>query len=57
MVTVFSDPMVDVLTSLTDSTNAQYVLEGGSKVGQYIPIPGAVFQHLKTLVIIQCLVL
>ncbi len=40
VVTVGSDPMVDVLTALTDSENAQYVLNGGSKVGQYIPIPG-----------------
>ncbi|XP_064385229.1 uncharacterized protein LOC135334107 [Halichondria panicea] len=39
MVTVFSDPMVNVLTALTDKTNAEYQNEEGSKFGQYIPIP------------------
>lgn len=37
LVTVFSNPMVDALTSLTDKTNNHL---HSSKHGQHIPIPG-----------------
>ena len=40
VVTVFSDPMVDVLTALTNADNAKYQLPDKSKVGQYVGIPG-----------------
>ncbi len=49
MVTVFSDPMVNVLTALTDKTNAEYQNEEGSKFGQYIPIPGMISLHFDLL--------
>lgn len=38
LVTVFSNPMVDALTSLADPNNND--LLNGSKRGQHIPIPG-----------------
>lgn len=39
LVTIFSDPMVDSLTSLTDSTNNDFLSSNG-RHGQHIPIPG-----------------
>ena len=39
-VTVFSDPMVNALSALTDSENNKYHLKGAR--GQYIPIGGMV---------------
>ena len=41
LVTVFSNPMVDSLTSLTNSDNKKYFVN--TKYGQYIPIPGTFF--------------
>ena len=38
--TVFSDPMVDVLTAITDPDNKDYYQITSKKRGQYIPIPG-----------------
>ena len=40
LVTVFSDPMVDVLTAITDKDNHDYVQLSSGKRGQYIGIPG-----------------
>ena len=40
LVTVFSDPMVDVLTAITTKENKDYFQESSQKRGQYIPIPG-----------------
>ena len=39
-VTVFSDPMVSVLSALTDSNNAKYHGTSTFTKGQYIPIGG-----------------
>ena len=39
MVTVFSDPMVGALTSITDKSNSDFMYNG--KRGQHIPINGA----------------
>lgn len=42
-VTIYSDPMVDALSSLTEEKNGEYFYRGddGKPVyGQYIPIPG-----------------
>lgn len=38
-VTIFSDPMVDSLTSIADKENEDYSTYDG-KHGQHIPIPG-----------------
>ena len=40
LVTVFSDPMVDVLTAITNLDNKNYIQESSGKRGQAIPIPG-----------------
>ena len=42
LVTIFSNPMVDALTSLTDPDNRKYHSFSGSDIGQYIPIPGMI---------------
>lgn len=39
LVTVFSDPMVDVLTAITNLDNKNYIQESSGKRGQAIPIP------------------
>ena len=43
LVTVFSDPMVDVLTAITNLDNKNYIQESSGKRGQAIPIPGTFF--------------
>lgn len=42
LVTIFSNPMVDALTSLTDPKNNK-LLDAFSKHGQHIPIPGILY--------------
>ena len=37
--TIFSNPMVDALTSLTSKDNTKFYSSSG-KHGQYVPIPG-----------------
>lgn len=48
-VTVFSDPMVDVLTSISNSGNKNYFK--GGKRGQYIPISGKFFEVFYTFLL------
>ncbi len=54
-VTIFSDPMVDALTALTDSSYRHFTVYPCSKRGQYVPIPGIQLCLLYVCIYFVCI--